>query len=425
MRRPLRAERGGGPLLSGSGVLVPALRSVEVHFNQAVTGVAAADLLINNVPATNVTAYAPWQYVFDFPEPPMGDVQVSWAANANIQSLAGQTNVSPGAGWSYTLDRLAPPPSLVISEFMAANKTTLLDQDGDSSDWIEIYNGTGSAVDLSGWFLTAEATNLTQWAFPDYVLADGDYLVVFASGKNRTAVTNELHTNFKLPAAGGFLALVDPQTNLVSFFAPAYPPQQTDISYGRDPVLLDAIGYYTTPTPGDPNATVGAGFTPEPEFSQAGGTFVNPFSLSVSAAVSNAVIRYTLDGTVPTDVSPVLAGPLAITNSVQVRARAFAPGLLPGPMHSESYIQITEDVANITSDLPALIIYNFGAGAVPLEPGDPDQFASFSFYEPVNGQTLLTNAPTLSSPGGVPCPRFQHALPAQAGLGGPILGRTG
>ncbi len=75
---------------------MPALRSVEVHFNQGVTGVAAADLLINNVPATNVTAYAPWQYVFDFPEPPMGDVQVSWATNANLVSLAGQTNVSPG-----------------------------------------------------------------------------------------------------------------------------------------------------------------------------------------------------------------------------------------------------------------------------------------------------------------------------------------
>jgi len=388
------------PSFPAQGASVPALRGAEVHFNQAVTGVSAADLLINNVPATNVTAYAPWQYVFDFPEPRMGVVQVSWAANANIRSLAGQTNVAPGAGWSYTLNRLAPPPSLQISEFMACNKNTLLDQDGDSSDWIEIYNGTGSAVDLSGWFLSAEATNLTQWAFPNYVLAEGDYLVVFASGKNRTAVTNELHTNFKLPAAGGFLALVDSQTNLVSLFAPAYPAQYTDISYGRDPVLLEAIGYYTTPTPGDPNAAAEAGFTPEPEFSRAGGTFVNPFSLRVGPGVSNLVIHYTTDGTLPTDVSPVLAVPLAITRSVQVRARAFAPGLLPGPMHSESYIQITEAVANIRSDLPALIIYNFGAGAVPLEPGDPDQFASFSFYEPVNGETLLTNAPALSSRGG-------------------------
>ncbi|MGO8698670.1 MAG: CotH kinase family protein [Limisphaerales bacterium] len=377
---------------------VPALRTIEVHFNQPVTGVAASNLLINYVPATNVTAYAPWQYVFDFPEPALGIVHVSWAADANIRSLANQSNVVPGGGWSYTLNRLAPPPSLQISEFMASNKNTLLDEDGDSSDWIEIYNGTPSAVDLAGWFLTTEATNLTQWGFPDYVLASGDYLVVFASGKNRAAVTGELHTNFKLPSAGGFLALVDPQANLVSAFT--YPPQQTDISYGVDPVLLNAVGYYTTPTPGNANDPVGNGFTAEPAFSQPGGTFLNPFSLRVSDRTPNAVIRYTVNGTVPTDASPVLAGPLAVTNSVQVRARAFAPGLLPGPMHSESYMQITKAVANITSDLPAVIIYNFGAGAVPIDSGDPEQFANFSFYEPVNGQTSLTNAPTLSSRGG-------------------------
>ena len=379
---------------------VPALRSIEVHFNQAVTGVAATNLLIDNVPATNVTAYAPWQYVFDFPEPPMGAVQVNWATNAAIRSAVGLTNVSLGAGWSYTLNRLALPLSLQISEFMAANQNTLLDQDGDSSDWIEIYNGTGTPVDLAGWYLTVEPTNLTQWAFPNYVLASGDFLVVFASGKNRTAVTNELHTNFKLLAAGSFLALVDSQTNLVTRFAPVYPPQQTDISYGVDPVLLDDIGYYTTPTPGDPNVPAGTGFTPEPVFSRAGGTFTSSFSLNVSAGVSNAVIRYTLDNTLPTDVSPVLAGPLAITNTVQVRARAFAPGLLPGPLHSESYLQLSAAVASTNSNLPTLIIYNFSAGVPSTVVGAPDQFASFSFYEPTNGHTYLTNAPTLSTRGG-------------------------
>ncbi len=410
------------PSFPAEGAVVPALRSVEVHFNQAVSGVAAADLLINNVPATKVTAYAPWQYLFDFPEPSMGVVRVTWAATANIQSLAGQTNVLPGAAWSYTLNRLARPASLEISEFMADNENTLLDQDGDSSGWIEIYNGTASAVDLSGWFLSAEATNLTQWAFPGYVLAGGSYLVVFASGKDRRAVTNELHTNFKLPAAGGFLALVDARTNLVSLFAPAYPPQHTDISYGRDPVLLEAVGYYTAPTPGDPNATVGAGFAPAPQFSRAGGTFVNPFSLGVSAAVSNAVIRYTIDGTVPTDVSPALAGPLAITRSVQVRARAFAPGLLPGLMHGESYIQITQAVANITSDLPALIIYNFGAGAVPIRAGRPRPICQFFVLRARQWKDLAERRPHLEQPGGIPRPRFQHALPAQAGLDGQVPG---
>jgi len=404
---PITASPTNGPsngavssVFPPQNATVPALASVEVHFDQAVTNVTAGSLLINNVPAASVTAYAPWQYVFEFAEPAPGYVQVGWATNAAIASLRGRTNVALGPAWYYSLDRLALPPTLEISEFMAANKNTLQDEDGDSSDWIEIFNNTGADVNLAGWSLTSTPTNLTQWAFPDYVLAYGDYLVVFASAKNRAVVTNELHTNFKLAAPGGFLALVDAHTNLVSTFAPVYPPQQTDISYGRDPMLLNAVGPYGTPTPGDINLPAGPGFTPAPAFSTPGGTFLAPFTLNVGAGVANGVVRFTLDGTPPTDYSPILAGPLSITNTVQVRARVFAPGLLPGPIQSETYLQLSAQLAATTSSLPALVIYNFGAGAPDPTEGVPDMFANFAFFEPTNGLTVLTNPPTLSTRAG-------------------------
>ena len=397
-----RLNQGGAVASSfpRQGAVLPGLRSVQVNFNQGVSGVVAADLLINNTPATKVTAYAPWLYVFEFPEPSMGKVTVGWATNASVVSIAGQTNVGLGGGWGYTLDRGLPPPSLQISEFMAANKATLSDSFGDSSDWIEIRNGTAAPVNLAGWSLAIDRTNLTQWTFPNYLLLAGDYVVVFASGRNLSAVTNELHTNFKLPADGSFLALVDPHTNLVSYFAPQYPPQTTDVSYGADPVLAGAIGYYPTPTPGHPNVPAGPGFAAEPAFSPAGGTFVSPFNLTITDISANAVIRYTLDGSMPTDQSPVLAGSLLINHSVQVRARAFAGGVLPGPVHSETFLQLSSDLVRQTSDMPALIIYNFGAGVPDPTPGVSDQFANFSFYEPTNGTTYLTNAPTLSARAG-------------------------
>ena len=396
-------QNQGGAVASSyppEGAVLPGLGRIQVNFNQGVTGVTARDLLINNVPATNVTSYLPWLYVFDFPEPAPGNVTVDWATNASIASMAGQTNVALGGGWGYTLDRLLPPPNPEISEFMAANKSTLLDSFGDSSDWIEIYNGSSASMNLAGWSLTVEPTNLTQWTLPDFVLASGDYLVVFASGRNLTAVTNELHTNFKLQADGSFLALVDPQTNLVSCFAPQYPPQTTDISYGVDPVLMVDAGYYTIPTPGDPNVPSGPGFTAEPVFSQPCGTFVAPFNLTITDATPGAIIRYTTDGTMPTDQSPILTGPLLINSTVQVRTRAFAAGWLPGLIHSESYIQLGSDVAQQTSGLPAVIIYNFGAGVPNPTEGVPDQFANFSFYEPTNGVTWLTNPPALSARAG-------------------------
>src|SRR5262249_27972815 len=152
-----------------------------------------------------------------------------------------------------------------------------------------------------------------------------------------------LHTNFKLNKSGGYLALSDPQTNVVSEFAPAYPPQLTDVSYGRPEYATNFIGFFSAPTPGKPNSSSGAGFAPEVKFSPSGRTFLAPFTLSLSADATNAVIRYVLvtnrvtaAGTnVPTASSSIYTGPLTISNTTQVRARAFVDGLLPGPPRSE------------------------------------------------------------------------------------------
>ena len=56
--------------------------------------------------------------------------------------------------------------SVIISEFLAHNTSGLVDEDGDYSDWIELYNGGTTAVNLGGWYLTDDAANLTKWAFP-------------------------------------------------------------------------------------------------------------------------------------------------------------------------------------------------------------------------------------------------------------------
>ena len=104
----------------------------------------------------------------------------------------------------------AYPRDLLISEFMADNAGTLMDDDGDYSDWIEILNTSHAPVDLHGWHLTDDATDLTKWRFPSALLNPGDYLVVFASEKDRTDPASELHTNFKLDGGGEYLALVRP-----------------------------------------------------------------------------------------------------------------------------------------------------------------------------------------------------------------------
>jgi hypothetical protein len=88
-------------------------------------------------------------------------------------------------------------------------------------------------VNLEGWSLTDERANLKKWRFPSTVLPPSEYLIVFASKKNRRVPNGELHTNFKLKAGGDYLALVKPDgVTVASEFAPAYPPQITGASYG-------------------------------------------------------------------------------------------------------------------------------------------------------------------------------------------------
>lgn len=120
-----------------------------------------------------------------------------------------------------------------ITEFLANNDRGIEDEDGDNSDWIEIWNNSGVNGDLNGWYLTDDLTNLTKWQFPSVDITSGERLIVFASGKNRSDPEQELHTNFSLTSSeGGSLALVRPDGSTIAQEFSAYPQQFEDISYG-------------------------------------------------------------------------------------------------------------------------------------------------------------------------------------------------
>lgn len=124
---------------------------------------------------------------------------------------------------------------VTITEFMAANTRTVADDDGEFSDWIELHCTATNAVSLGGWFLTDDATQRTKWRFPEMTLAPGEFLVVFASNKDRRAAGLPLHTNFRLSNGGEYLALVQPDAvTVASEFAPVFPSQVADVSFGLD-----------------------------------------------------------------------------------------------------------------------------------------------------------------------------------------------
>ena len=147
----------------------------------------------------------------------------------------------------FALPIVSASAEVVISEFMASNRTVLADEDSDFSDWIEIANTGPSPVDLDGWYLTDDENFDTLdpesvWTFPSRTIAAGEHLIVFASAKDRApAGAGQLHTNFQLTADGEFLALVKPDgVTVTAAFSPEYPNQETDISYGLGQVTLSS-----------------------------------------------------------------------------------------------------------------------------------------------------------------------------------------
>lgn len=135
------------------------------------------------------------------------------------------------------VERLEPRSLLaadvVISELLASNSEGLRDEDGDPSDWVELWNRGDEAADLDGWYLTDDDNELDKWEFPSIELGAGERLIVFASDKDRDLADGELHTNFKLSAGGEYLGLVSSDgSTIIDEYSPEFPEQQTDVSYG-------------------------------------------------------------------------------------------------------------------------------------------------------------------------------------------------
>jgi len=341
------------------GATVSRLTQAQVIFSEPVTGVDAFALLINAQPATNMTGSGLGPYVFEFPQPAQGPVQFSWQAGHGIRDSGG--NLFPASGWTVLLDSAtasAALTNLVINEFLAANisATGLTDEDLELSDWLEIYNRGSATVNLTGWSLTDTPRQPAQWVFPGTNITGGQYMVVFASGKDRRNPGAQLHTNFKLGTAGDYLGLFNPDfpAQVAHEYAPQYPEQHSDISYG-----LDSAGgarYFAIQTPGGPNSiSTPTGTVAEVHFSVGRGFFSEPFALVLTVTTPGATIHYTTDGGPPSETSDTYVSPLTISRTTTLRAAAFGVGLLPSMVQTHTYV-FPGDVIHEPPDPPGFPI---------------------------------------------------------------------
>ena len=259
-----------------------------------------------------------------------------------------------------------PPESeVIISEFMANKGSSLaarVDGEWVRPDWIEIYNGTAQAVNLDGWHLTDSRNNLAKWRLPRIIISSGRYQVIFASEKDRKYNPGNYpyfdgasyHTNFELDREGEYLALVKPDGATVAHaYEPEYPPQRGSFSYG----VCDTgggYGYFPNPTPGAINsATCLRDAVADTKFSHDRGFYDAPFSVSITTRTEGATIRYTTDGSAPSEThGQIYHGPISVSRTTALRAMAFKPGLLPTDVDTQTYIFLTDVIRQTGTGFP-------------------------------------------------------------------------
>jgi hypothetical protein len=238
--------------------------------------------------------------------------------------------------------------SLIISEFMAINNANIQDEDGTYSDWIEIFNGGSTAVSLEGWCLTDDAADFSKWAFPAMTIDPKEYVVVFASGKDRKAEKDKLHTNFKLSGPGEFLALSNPGLGLYnSVFSPSFPEQYDNVSYTY---YEGSYVYSSLPTPGAANDN--GIFVSTPQFSSPHGFYDAPFRVALSSEQEEAEIYYTTDASTPGISNGILyTDSIEITRTMAIRAVAVIEGVDSSSCVTCTYI-FPADLFTQTEDQP-------------------------------------------------------------------------
>lgn len=188
--------------------------------------------------------------------------------------------------------------NMVINEILTSNTSSLTDEDGSHEDWIELYNNSAASVNLLGYGLTDDPLLLFKWTFPNVTINPGQYLLVWASDKNRIVVGSPLHTNFKISAGGETLVLTNASGINVNTVSPV--SLQSDISYGRFPNGTGSFVFFGTPTPNAANTSTGYSQVLNPPlFSHNSAFTVSNFTLSLSSPDAGTTILYTLDGSEP------------------------------------------------------------------------------------------------------------------------------
>ncbi len=245
---------------------------------------------------------------------------------------------------------------VIINEIMPCNIATYFNEEKDLTGWVELYNDGSKSVNIKGWTITnynlkaSTASEKIKWSWTidkDINIGAKEYKVIpfdeYQPEENYTP--KEVHSPYKVDPDGGSLEISD---NKGFEYTLKYSKMKPHISYGTDE---DGVNGYMVPTPKKVNGTAYKSLDSQcakPTFGEVKpGVYPNsekssetPKKIKISSATTGATIRYTLNGSIPTETDSVLSAESSIKLSETriIRARAFKSGTLPSDILTGSFI---------------------------------------------------------------------------------------
>jgi len=239
--------------------------------------------------------------------------------------------------------------SVLINEIMASNVDEFISPAFNFDGWIELYNPTENAVQLTGLILSDGQGQ--HWTIHPQigVLRSKGYSVIWFDSNNLA----QYNVPFKLDVDGGTITIATADGTVLD--SQTYPPSLERTSYARTTDGGNTWGLTSKATPGatNNNASFATAQIPAPVVDLPSQLFSGQLTVNVTIP-AGCTLRYTTDGSLPTESSAESKGQFIVNETTCLRLRLFAKDMLASPVTSRSYIYKDRDyylpVVSVISD---------------------------------------------------------------------------
>ena len=270
-----------------------------------------------------------------------------------------------------TIPLSAQMAMVTVNEYSASNLLSYTDSFLRTEDWIELYNTSNVPVDISGWHLSDKETKPEKWAIPSgtFIPANG-YLLFLCSGRD-AVVNGEFHTNFKLTQTQGSdqVVLSNPNGEILEIH-----PLNITLTEHSNCRATDGSDSWMVCTEASPEASNDGAdkferYTVAPSMDLEAGFYSGTQTVNITNNEPNSILRYTLDGTNPTDFSPIYDGPITLNETQVIKAQAYSndANVLVGKMDFNTYFIDDEYILPVFS-VAADEVLDLAGGNGPIIP---------------------------------------------------------